>query len=123
MTWERRYPLIAAAGHVGGDRQVSEAYEARWVRELPGGRWSVVSRVYHVAESGGGKAMLEQTEYVVCTDPGDPGATELASSDAQAVVTSEPPLDEAAVQDAAREAWPPTNAEWNNAMPGWQVPW
>jgi hypothetical protein len=123
VTWERRYPLIAPAGDVGGDQQVSEAYNARWVRQLPDGRWSVVSRAYYTAESDGAKVMLEQTEYMVCTDPGDPGSTEVASSDAYAVVTSAPPLDEAAVQDAAREAWAPTNAEWNNQMPGWQVPW
>lgn len=121
--WERREPLIAAAGDVGGDRQVSEAYDARWVRRLPVGCWLVASRAYYVAESDDGKAMVERTEYVVCSDPGDPGSTEIASSETHATVTSAPPLDEAAVQDAAREAWAPTNAEWNNQMPAWQVPW
>ena len=123
MTWERRYPLVAAAGHVGGDQQAGEAYDARWVRQLDGGLWSVVTRFYYVAGTGDGTVMIEQTEYLVCTDPGDPGSTEKASSDAYAIVTSQPPLDEAAVQDAAREAYGPSNAEWNNVMPAWRVPW
>ncbi len=123
MTWERRYPLVAAAGDVGGDQQVGEAWDARWVRELDNARWSVVTRAYYVAESDEGRAMVERTEYVVCADPADPGSTEVASSEAYATVTKAQPLDEAAVQDAAREAWAPTNAEWNNQMSGWQVPW
>ncbi len=122
MSWERRYPLITAAGHVGGDHQVSEAYDARWVRQLPDGRWSVVTRTFYIAASDGATVMLEQTEYVVCTDPGDPGSTEVVSGAAYALVPSRP-LDEAGVQDAAREAAAPTADEWNNAMPGWRVAW
>ena len=122
MTWRRREPQVAAAGHVGGDLQVGEAYSASWGRELGGGRWSVVTRAYYVADEGSARSMIECTEYLVCTDPADPGGTEVASSDAHAVVAVGP-LDDRAVQAAARESWAPTSAEWNNQMSGWRVPW
>ncbi|WP_344613373.1 hypothetical protein, partial [Dactylosporangium salmoneum] len=103
--------------------QIGDAYNAKWVRRLDGGHWSVVVRTYYVTDAGDGRVLLEQTEYLVCTDPGDPGSTELASSDGHATVAYEGPMDGAAVQAAAREAWAPTNPEWNNQMPDWRVPW
>lgn len=121
MTWQRVEPLVSEAGDVGGDGQVGEAYDAKWVRQMPDGRWSVVYRSYYVSEADGVQTMAEKTDYLVCAAPGDPGGTEVASNDAYAVVTSLPPLDDAAVRDAAREAYGPTRAEWNNAMSAWQV--
>lgn len=120
MTWQRCEPLVSPAGKVD-DRQVGKAYDAKWQRQLDDGHWSVVTRTYYASDAGDGPVLLEDNEYVVCTDPGDPGSTEVASDGTNATVAYTGPMDDAAIQEAAREAWAPTALEWNNVMREWKV--
>ncbi len=74
--WGRVQPPVCAAGDVGGDAQVGEAWSARWIRALPDGTFGVVDRAFYVACVDGGYPYVERrTEYMICTDPTDPGSS------------------------------------------------
>lgn len=75
--WVRADPAVFAGGDVGGDAQIGEAWAARWIRQLPDGTWGVVDRVFYVADTGDGLYVECQTEYLICTDPADPGSSEV----------------------------------------------
>ncbi len=112
----RADPPVFAAGDVGGDAQVGDAYSARWTRPLPDGTWGVVDRVYYVADVGDGLYVECQTEYLICTDPSDPGSTEVwadARYDAEHGVD---PTDADAYLLAERSVGP-SDSEWVAVIP------
>lgn len=122
MTWQRRKPLIFDGdGQPGGDAQVSEAYSVRWTHPLEGGLTAVVTRYYYVSDWQDNLRVEEQTEYVACTDPSDPGSTERGADYAYRMVPWSGPFDDAAARRAAENAPEPTVAEWAAAMPHWEV--
>jgi hypothetical protein len=72
---------VLPGGDVGGDRQVSESFSVRFHhRDLPG---VLVTYCYYAAvdeERPAAITVERQTEYLVCTDPADPGGSEVWSS-------------------------------------------
>ncbi|HLL69041.1 MAG TPA: hypothetical protein VK453_25500 [Micromonosporaceae bacterium] len=113
--WRRVEPLVMGGGDCGGDAQISEAFNARWVQEHSGGEHAVVTRQFYIAEHEGGEPFLEcQTEYVLCSDPSDPGSTELLSR--ECYVDCGPCDRDADAVVAAHRAVAPTNEEWAAAF-------
>lgn len=123
MTWRRREPAVFEGDGVpGGDFQVSEAYSTRWTRLLEDGLTAVVIRYYYVAaEDGQPPHVEEQTEYIACTDPTDPGGTERGADYGYRTVPCPGPFDDAAARTAAQHAPEPDDKEWAEMMPGWEV--
>lgn len=120
MTWKLIPPGVWDAGDVGGDDQTSIAASARWTRPLSDCLHALVVRYYYVVDRGGVR-VEQQTEYLVCGDPFEPGGTERASSSAYASVAWSGVFDGEAAWACARQAPEPTDAEWDAAMPGWEV--
>lgn len=114
--WVRADPAVFAAGDVGGDTQVGDAWSARWVRQLPDGTWGVVDRGYYVADVGEGMYMECQTQYLICADPGDPGSSEIWS-DSRYDVEYGVHLVGAAAYRLAETAQGPSEAEWVAVIP------
>ncbi len=82
-TWTRvqRGGGVLPGGDVGGDAQVSESFSVRFHhRDRPG---ALVTYCYYAAdvdlEDLTTIYVERQTEYLVCTDPDDPGGTEVWS--------------------------------------------
>lgn len=117
--WTRIEPLVGVGGYVGGDDQISESYCARWTHPLVGDEHAVITRFYYVAAEP--LRIEEQTEYLACTDPTEPGGTERGSDYGYRTVPWSGPFDDAAAQAAAGDAPEPTVAEWAGAMPSWEV--
>lgn len=135
--WESFY-VAEDAGDVGGDVQVTDAYGTAWSRPLPGGLFALVTRNYYGAISdetfnrinGSGADPTEtinpevlecQTEYLVCSDLIDPGGTEVGSDYRY---RSQPyARDDARLpaRYAARLAPEPTDTEWTDAMPHYDL--
>ncbi len=115
--WVRQQPYADKAGPVGGDIQVGEAFNARWIRALPDGTFAVVTRTYYPAVDGGHRFLECDTEYAVCTDPADPGSTEQWSEGRPSPCEGDP-TDEGAL-NAALAASEPTDIEWNVHAPAW----
>ncbi len=114
--WSRVQPAVCAAGDVGGDAQVGEAWSARWVRALSDGTFGVVDRAFYVAEVDGGFPYVERrTEYLICTDPTDPGSSERWSDAVYDTVDGEASDDLA--YWAARHAEGPSVSEWVAVIP------
>lgn len=113
--WYRQDDCLA--GDVGGDAQISEAWEARFVRVLPDGQYAVVTRYFYVA--GGPFRLERQTAYTVCTDPNAPGDTEVWSDHrfetVRKLVRVSAGVAHYVAQHAAREATEPTAGEWSRA--------
>lgn len=121
MTWQRVALDIVEGGGVGGDVQISESYCAQWTYPLVGGLTAVVTRYYYTASGDGPLRLEEQTEYLACTDPSDPGSTEQAADYGYRTVPWAGPFDDAAARKAAANAPEPTVTEWAGAMPHWEV--
>lgn len=123
MTWQRREPAIFDGdGQPGGECQISEAYSARWTHPLEGGLHAVVTRYYYVSDGDGHDLHVEEeTEYLACTDPSDPGSTEQAADYGYRTVPCRGPFDDAAARTAAEQAPEPTVAEWAEMLPDWKV--
>ena len=123
--WQRCLPEVCQAGDVGGDVQVSDAWEARWQRQLPDGHTARVTRAYYVAAdqvdgTADGPVHLEcQTEYLVCTDVSDPGGTEVWGDYTYATVPLPTRPDAEAARRAVAAAGEPTDAEWRTQAPTW----
>jgi len=119
--WQRSEPTVAPAGDCGGDVQVSDAWSARWRHELSDGATALVTRAFYIASAspdGDGPHHLEcQTEYLVCTDPAEPGGTEQWSD--YVYERRGPATGDEDVRQAAADAEAPTDAEWLKNAPAW----
>ncbi len=113
--WVRADPPVFAGGNVGGDAQVGEAYSARWTRSLPDGTWGVVDRVFYVADTGDGPYMECQTEYLICTDPADPGSSEVWADARYDTEYCDPTDDNAHL--LAQHCVGPSESEWVAVIP------
>ncbi len=120
--WERREPAVHVAGDTGGDIQASEAYDARWTRPIGDGLTAMVSRSYYaILPDGLGprvRELEEQTEYLACSDPADPGGTEDWREYVYRPVYGFSPTDLGA-RAAAYGAEPPCDDEWDEVAPDW----
>lgn len=68
-------------GNVGGDRQVSESFSVRFHHRDDPGVLVTYSYSAAVDEENPAEIMVErETEFMVCTDPDDPGGTEVWSA-------------------------------------------
>lgn len=116
--WVRREPAVHVAGDTGGDVQVSEAYDARWTRDLADGMTALVSRAFYAIREPvtGHLAMEEQTEYLACADLADPGGTEQWSEYVYSPTGGYSPTDLGA-RAAAYGAEPPCDGEWDEVAP------
>jgi hypothetical protein len=78
---DQRGGRVLPGGDVGGDRQASEAFSVRfWHRDHPG---VLVTYTYFAAVDDENPAEItieRETEFLVCTDPTDPGGTEVWSA-------------------------------------------
>lgn len=117
--WVQVRPFVQAAGDVGGDIQVGEAYAACWTRQLADGPYGAVTRSCFPAEMHGTRYLECDTEYLVYTDVSNPSGSETWSDGRQCPVDG-PPTDEGA-RKAAATATPPDDAEWKTYAPAWAV--
>ncbi|SRR6266496_3703138 len=78
--WQPDGRGVQPGGHAGGDIQAGDSYSVRYVRpDLPG---SLITRTAYPVEYDHlpGEFVIQiQTEWLVCTDPRDPGGTEIWS--------------------------------------------
>jgi hypothetical protein len=78
--WQPDGSGVQPGGHVGGDIQRGGSFAIRYVRaDLPG---SMITRTAYPVEYDhlpGEFAVQVQTGWLVCTDPSDPGGTEVWS--------------------------------------------
>src|ERR1700730_2410754 len=72
---------IARGGQVGGDDQVGESFSVRFRRaDRPGAMITRTAYPVNVATDCGGQCFVRvETEWLVCSDPENPGGTELWS--------------------------------------------
>jgi hypothetical protein len=125
--WTRTEPTVSAVQQFpyAGRWQIGDAYDTRWVRSLPDGRWAVITRTAFRQVNDDAPAHAEalsiHSDYAVCTDPGDPYGTELVSNGEQFEQYRTGRFCDADVQAAALDAEPPTDQEWNLVMAAWQV--
>jgi hypothetical protein len=95
---------VVPGGDVGGDSQVSESFSVRFHhRDRPG---ALVTYCYYAAADPDDSAAItveRDAEFMVCTDPADPGGTEVWSAYRWAVLQSGFATVQAAT-DAALEA-------------------
>ncbi len=119
--WVRREPAVHVAGDVGGDVQASEAYDARWTRDLRDGLTAMVTRTCYaiVPDSPGPRVreMEEETEYLACSDPADPGNSEWSEYIYRPVYGFSPT--DLGARAAAYGAEPPCDDEWEEVAPDW----
>ena len=106
LVFERRMPLVCQCGDAA-EYQVGDSWDARWTARLSEG-WAVVTQTFYLAALDGRRFVESQVEYLWCTDPTDPGGTELASDiqyiDHTADVSDDPRvLAEQAVETTAEE--------------------
>jgi hypothetical protein len=84
---DQRGGSVLPGGDVGGDAQLDESFSVRFHhRDRPG---ALVTYRYHAALDLDDLTtiyMERQTEYVVCTDPADPGGSEVWSDYRHATV-------------------------------------
>lgn len=116
------------AGDIGGDHQVSDAWERQFAVELPGGTFAIVSVAHYVEDdtldeslaeaTKQGRRLTRQTEYLVCTDLNDPGGTELNADYRYNTVEDAETTEEAA--KAATTAVTPEEITWPDDL-AWMV--
>ena len=75
---------IGFGGHVGGDVQVGESFSVRYSRaDRPRARIARTAYAVNLGSESKGQFLVRvQTEWLVCSDPADPGGTELWSDNA-----------------------------------------
>lgn len=70
-------------GDVGGDPQEGESLERRFAAQLGAEEWAVVTVYFYLGFAGvdrkGPLYLYRQDEFIVCTDPDQPGDTEVRS--------------------------------------------
>jgi hypothetical protein len=114
LVFERRKPLVSRGGDAA-EYQVGDAsWDARWTVRLSDGTWAVVTQTFYLADFKGRRFVESQVEYLVCTDPADPGGTELAS-DIQYIDHGDDVSDDPRV--LAEQAVDTTAAEWREYRP------
>lgn len=82
---KRAYPWVevapagpTVAGDTGGELQTTEAYCRRWICPAPElGEWLTVTVETWGEAQDEWSCVSERLEYIRCTDPADPGSTEL----------------------------------------------
>lgn len=81
MNWKPDGTGVQSAGDIGGDIQRGETYSVRFVRpDKPGSLYTVTFyAVEYDHQCPGEFVVQEQTEWMVCEDPRDPGGTEIWS--------------------------------------------
>jgi hypothetical protein len=123
--WTRAHPDVGVTGDCGGDVQASEAYNMRWTQPLPDGNTAVITRSFYAAveyddeDRTGPRHLTQQTEYLVCTDPTDPGGTEVWSDYRDERLGPLPQSERICDREAraaAAAARPPSNIEWNKTL-------
>lgn len=135
VTWVKD-EKIEEGGDVGGDYQTTDSWTARFRRaddacriitvyafgEVPEGRWIAYEQG---ADAGDQAQVTAMVEYLVCTDPKDPGGTE-RYSDAKYLLVNETEQGKAAAEAWARnfvtELTPDTRAwaqifDWDDLGP------
>ncbi len=78
-TWEANDKAPLPGGDVGGDNQASESWSVRWYRaDRPG---ALITEYWYAEEDDDAQhyVITRQTEYLLCTDPDQPGDTEVWS--------------------------------------------
>jgi hypothetical protein len=82
--WTKVDPPVAAGGDVGGDLQATESYSVRFrpVREPADGLHALVTDSWYGEATGetyrdGPFRVACHREYLICSDPSDPGSTEV----------------------------------------------
>lgn len=117
--WVRVDPLVHEAADAGGDDQISPvAYEARWQAKLTDGTFALITRYFYVIDRDGRVFVEEQTEYLVCTDPSDPGSTEINAEYTYNEVEHDGPINEHTdVKTLAFHAEAPGLDEWDEFAP------
>jgi hypothetical protein len=127
-SWTRVEPRVALAGDVS-ECQVGDAYSARWVGALADDTFAMVTRTYYLVREAGyqvvkplgyqvvGQTYLERdNEYLVCTDPDDPGGTEIRSAGFTVRLDSAYPAAED-LEQLADDSFEPEPGEWPQNMP------
>jgi hypothetical protein len=76
--WQPDGRGVLPGGDCGGDIQRGESFSVRYVRpDMPG---SLITRTAYAVENCPGEFTVQiLTEWLVCTDPADPGGTEIWS--------------------------------------------
>lgn len=115
-TWQREQPLVGNGGDPGGDRQVSEAFDARWTAKLADGTIAMITRSWYVAEDDGENYIECQTEYLHCSDQRAPGDTEIHSDYLYEWVDADEPTAVVARQ-LTEDAEVPEPGEWGRHIP------
>ncbi len=121
--WQPDGSGVQPGGHVGGDIQRGESFNVRYVRpDLPG---SMITRTAYPVEYDhlpGEFVVQIQTEWLVCTDPRDPGGTEIwsdcAYDDEGAPIWSSAAEAEGAARRAASEMLGEAEIHDWNGQPG-----
>lgn len=132
--WQRINLACDAAGDVGGDTQIGEAYTARWARPVqpgvdplaaafPGTEsvWAVVDCSYYGAAGGttygGYEHVAVINECTICTDPDAPYDTELMSwavyDDVESDENGDVDITDERIRSFAADDPPPENEWWN----------
>lgn len=79
-SWDDDGTGVRPGGDVGGDVQAGESYSVRYRR--PDRPYAMITRTAYPAEAAEQQGMFfvqVQTEWLVCSDPLDPGGTEVWS--------------------------------------------
>lgn len=112
LVFERRDPLVCKGGDTA-EYQVGDAWDARWTARLSEG-WAVVTQTFYLADIKGRQFVESQVEFMWCSDPADPGGTELASDMVYLDHTADMSADPRVLAEQAVE---PTAAEWERYGP------
>lgn len=119
--WVRVDPLAHEAADAGGDYQISDAYDARWIAPLTDGNTAVITRYFYVLDIEGRVFLEEKTEYLVCTGVNEEGSVtgeEVGSEE----VRQDVHVDDGAGSGTdtkwyAEQAEPPGLDEWDDNAP------
>lgn len=78
--WENDGDGVQLGGDVGGDIQAGDSFSIRYRRsDLPGSMVTITAYPVGYENCPDEFVVQTQTEYLVCTDPSDPGGTEVWS--------------------------------------------
>lgn len=98
-------------GDVGGDIQIGTAWGRSWVRTTPGvpDHWSVLSSTYYLAAAppdSTERFIQQQVERLICTDPNDPGSSEVWSETDHTDLSDTRPATDELAREFSREDSP-----------------